>query len=336
MIREPTRPTDVPDNLLPGALDEYVVADVFTCSASDDVASVWARLRGHAFATVDDIAVCATASDGSRRLVGLIPIERLCAAADGRLAGELIDPDPAVVIGDTAHEQAAWKAVRHGESSLAVVDSGGGLRGLIPPSRLLTGLLRGHDRDMARLGGYLSSTESARHASMEPLRQRLLHRLPWLLVGLLGSAVATGVVGGFEDRLATDIRLAFFVPGLVYMADAVGTQTETLVIRGMSVGASIRQVFRLEALTGILIGVLLATISYPLVWWVFGSAELALTVCLALLAACGVATVVAMSLPWAMARTGRDPAFGSGPLATVVQDLLTLAIYFGIAVLVFG
>ena len=144
------------------------------------------------------------------------------------------------------------------------------------------------------------------------------------------------MVGGFEDRLATDIRLAFFVPGLVYMADAVGTQTETLVIRGMSVGASIRQVFRLEALTGILIGVLLAAISYPLVWWVFDSAELALTVCLALLAACGVATVVAMSLPWAMARTGRDPAFGSGPLATVVQDLLTLAIYFGIAVLVFG
>jgi magnesium transporter len=68
------------------------------------------------------------------------------------------------------------------------------------------------------------------------------------------------------------------------------------------------------------------------VWLAFGCAVLALAVSLALLAACGVATLVAMSLPWLMARTGRDPAFGSGPLATVVQDLLSLLIYFAVAV----
>jgi magnesium transporter len=54
-------------------------------------------------------------------------------------------------------------------------------------------------------------------------------------------------------------------------------------------------------------------------------------VSLALLAACAVATLVAMSLPWLMTRLGRDPAFGSGPLATVVQDLLSLVLYFAIA-----
>jgi magnesium transporter len=48
-------------------------------------------------------------------------------------------------------------------------------------------------------------------------------------------------------------------------------------------------------------------------WLAFGSVELALAVALALLAACSVATLVAMSLPWAMAKSGRDPAFGSGP-----------------------
>ena len=54
------------------------------------------------------------------------------------------------------------------------------------------------------------------------------------------------------------------------------------------------------------------------------------------MAACSVATVVAAGLPILMARTGRDPAFGSGPLATVVQDLLSLAIYFVVALLVTG
>jgi magnesium transporter len=57
----------------------------------------------------------------------------------------------------------------------------------------------------------------------------------------------------------------------------------------------------------------------------------AVAVARALFAACGVATVVAMSLPWALARMGHDPAFGSGPLATVVQDLLSLVIYFLVA-----
>lgn len=59
-------------------------------------------------------------------------------------------------------------------------------------------------------------------------------------------------------------------------------------------------------------------------------------VSVSLVAACTVATLIAMSLPWLVARLGRDPAFGSGPLATVVQDLLSLVIYFGVASVVLG
>jgi magnesium transporter len=202
---------------------------------------------------------------------------------------------------------------------------------LVPPARLLGVLLREHDEDLARLGGYLASTASARHATEERLDRRLWHRVPWLLVGLLGSAAAARVVSGFEGQIAADIRLAFFVPGVVYMADAVGTQTEALVIRGLSVGVPIRRVFRLEVLTGLVVGVLLGALTLPAVWLAFGSASLAVAVATALFAACAVATVVAMSLPWAMARAGHDPAFGSGPLATVVQDLLSLVIYFLVA-----
>ena len=327
-------PASQPDDILPGRLDDYLVVHVPVCAPSDNVATVRAALCAQQYDAVDDIAVCRHAPDGSRRLIGLIPIEKLCGAPDTHRAQDLLDPDPPVVLGDVAHEQAAWKAVRHGESSLAVITSDGTFRGLIPPTRLIAGLLRAHDHDLARIGGYLASTESARHASQEALPQRLWHRLPWLLIGLVGSALAAVIVGAFEDRLASDIRLAFFVPGLVYMADAVGTQTETLVIRGMSVGSSPRQVFRLETLTGLALGVLLAAVTYPAVWWVFGAAELALTVALSLAAACSVATTIAFILPWAIAKAGRDPAFGSGPLATVIQDVLTLTIYFGLAVLI--
>ena len=242
-----------------------------------------------------------------------------------------MDADPPVVTPGEDQERAAWKAVQHGESSLAVVDTDGTFRGLVPPARLLRVLLVEHDQDLARLGGFLASSATARHAMDESLSARLWHRLPWLVLGLLGSAFAAVLVRGFETDLASDVRLAFFIPGMVYMADAVGTQTEALVIRGLSVGVAVGGVFRREAFTGLVVGLVLAAMTLPTVWWVLGSWSLALTVSLSLVAACSVATVVAMSLPWAMSALGRDPAFGSGPLATVVQDLLSLVIYFAIA-----
>lgn len=69
----------------------------------------------------------------------------------------------------------------------------------------------------------------------------------WLLLGLAGALLSAGLVGAFEQKLAANVVLAFFVPGIVHMADAVGTQTETLVIRGRSVGVPIRHVGQTRA-----------------------------------------------------------------------------------------
>jgi Mg/Co/Ni transporter MgtE len=62
-----------------------------------------------------------------------------------------------------------------------------------------------------------------------------LARIPWLLLGLAGAFVAADLVGWFEVQLQAQVMLAFFLPGIAYLADAVGTQTETLVVRGLSV-----------------------------------------------------------------------------------------------------
>lgn len=127
---------------------------------------------------------------------------------------------------------------------------------------------------MARLGGYLHDTAAARRASEERVVRRFWHRLPWLLVGLAGALLAAILVGVFEDALRRNVVLAFFVPGIVYMADAVGTQTETLVIRGLSVGVPIRMVLKRELLTGLAIGVTLAVAFLPVAWWGGGRTEI--------------------------------------------------------------
>jgi magnesium transporter len=192
-------------------------------------------------------------------------------------------------------------------------------------------LLQEHDEDLARLGGYAASTSSARHATEESVGMRFGHRVPWLLLGLAGAVVAAGIVGAYEQDLEREVLLAFFVPGIVYMADAVGTQTEAIVIRGLSVGVPVRHIVQRELLTGVLVGFALAAAFVPIGLLGWHEADVIVAVALSLLAACSIATLVAMVLPWLLNRFGRDPAFGSGPLATVVQDLLSLLIYFWIA-----
>ncbi len=215
------------------------------------------------------------------------------------------------------------------DSSPPVVEPG-------PPRRMLRVLLVEHDEDLARLGGYLAKTERARSAAEETILRRLWHRLPWLFVGLGGAMAAAIVVGGFEDQLDKKVLLAFFRPAVVYMADAVGTQTETVLIRGLSVGVEPRDVVFRELATGLVVGCLMAAAFFPFALLVWGDGGVAMAVGLALAASCSIATLVAMVFPWVFWRLGADPAFGSGPLATVVQDLLSITVYLLIATAIVG
>jgi magnesium transporter len=154
--------------------------------------------------------------------------------------------------------------------------------------------------------------------------------MPWLLLGLGGALLAADLVALFEARLERQLALAFFLPGIVYLADAVGTQTETIVVRGLSVGVAVGRMLRREVLAGLVIGLALALAAFPLLWWRWERLELAGGVALSIFAACSTATLAALSLPWMLDRLGIDPAFGSGPLATVIQDLISIATYLAI------
>jgi magnesium transporter len=327
VTQEATR-TVADDDALTIALT-HATRDVPIAGAGQAVADVIAGLAGSSFASVADVAVL----DGER-LVGVVPLERLLGAPPEGRIGDVMDSDPPSVAPGDDEELAAWRMVDHGESSIAVVDEDRRFAGLIPPNRMLAVLLTAHDEDLARLGGYLAGTTRARDAAEEPVTRRLWHRLPWLLVGLLGAMASAVIVGAFEEQLEKKVLVAFFVPAVVYMADAVGTQTEALLIRGLSVGVEIRTVVRRELLTGLVIGGVVAAAFFPFALVAWGDSHVALAVGLALFASCSIATVVAMALPWTFQRLGFDPAFGSGPLATVVQDLLSIAVYLGVAVLV--
>jgi len=312
--------------LISGTASEHVCTLVPVASPQTTAGELRESMAGVHFESATHIGVC-----DNGKLVGVLRVEELFGALTDAKVGEIMDADPPMVAPGIDQEKAAWKALQHGESALAIIDNGGRFVGFIPPDRLLAVLLHEHDEDLARLGGFLRDSSMARTASEEPVVKRFWHRVPWLLVGLLGAFLAADIVGAYEQQLRANVMLAFFIPGIVYLADAVGTQTEALVIRGLSVGVSIGGVVRREVYTGLLVGFTLAAVFFPIGLWRWGDASMVAAVALAILAACTTASAVALTLPWLFIRLGFDPAFGSGPLATVIQDLLSVVIYLAIA-----
>jgi magnesium transporter len=325
--------TDLKNDLLGDSetASRHARTRVPVAAPDDRVSETLEGMRGKRF----DSAVAVAVLDNNI-LVGVATIERMFAAPEAATLRDIMDPAPPVVAPDIDHERAAWQAVHREEPGLAVVDNERRFRGLIAPQQLLAVLLQEHDEDMARLGGFLRSAESARATTVEGVARRLWHRMPWLVVGLIGAMVSAALMTAFEAQLNANLAVAYFVPGIVYLADAVGTQTETLAIRGLSVGVGIRRIIGPEAVTGLIMGALLGVLMLPVVVLMTGDWMLAAAVALALLAASTIAALVALALPWLLNRLGRDPAFGSGPLATVIQDLLSIVIYFAAVTALLG
>jgi magnesium transporter len=228
-------------------------------------------------------------------------------------------------------------AVEYHLPAVPVIDVDQRLLGVVPTDALLGIQQREHVEDMHRLVGILKSHEQARDAIEGAAIARVLGRLPWLLFGLVGSAVATWLMTAFEDTLRERLAVAFFIPAIVYLADAIGTQTEAVAVRGLTLSRmSVRGLLVGELRTGLIIGIIMGILIVPAVYLTFGDLRLGLAVALAVVVAGGCASGIGLLLPWLIGRLGQDPAFGSGPVATILQDILSLMSYFAVVVLLLG
>ena len=160
-------------------------------------------------------------------------------------------------------------------------------------------------------------------------------RLPWLLLGLLVAFFSTMFVSRFEEIISANISLAFFLPMIVYMSDAVGTQSETIFVRKLQMGKlDIKKYLLMEFQIGLFMGIFLgAAISAAAYLWL-KSVPIALTVGWAMFVNILIAPTIAVVIPELLYKRHSDPALGAGPFATVIQDTLSLVIYFLIAFII--
>ncbi len=154
-------------------------------------------------------------------------------------------------------------------------------------------------------------------------------RVFWLSIGLILSIGIAQIIKGFESTLETNLILASFIPLVVYMSDAVGTQMESIIIRELSskkkfhFGVFIKHQTVIVTVVAIIIGVL-ATIIVTLI---DRSLRLGLVIGLSLLGGILSSLVTGSVLPYLFWKTHNDPAEASGPVATVIQDMLSVLIF---------
>lgn len=308
--------------------ENYMYSSVSTALGDETVAKVRRRLSGQtaAFDSVELLFV----TDADHRLQGAVSLSKLFAAKPKMAINELMNSNITSVTLADHPEQVAEVALTHQIPAVPVVDDQGRLLGAVPAHTVFRLMREDHIQDMDRLVGIWRNSDQALSAiEGDPLR-RVIDRLPWLIVGTVGCVLATGLMATFESTLRADLAVAFFIPGIVYLADAIGTQSEAIAVRGLSFSSTpIMQLLKGELKTGFYLGISLALFVFPFIWLAF-NASLAFAVSFALICASSIATSIGLLLPSILSRLGKDPAYGSGPVATIVQDLLSLLIYLSV------
>lgn len=302
----------------------HMVTHIPRATADTAVDTVIQSLRGQKFDCADTVFV----TDAEGRLEGIVRINDLFGDGDRRIA-EIMEPEHEAVRSEDDQEQIALLAMQLNMIAVPVVDDRDRLIGAVPPEALFRILRAEHLEDLQRLAGIAPHRHGPAVSLDAPLLDRFRRRLTWLVFGLFASSIITVVMAGFEKSLSANVRVAFFVPALVYIAGAIGAQAVSVAVRGLSSGdVSITRLLSDELVIGMAIGASLGLISAAMVFFAFGDGALSAAVGLAVLGGGMLSAVVGFGLPWIFLRLGSDPALGSGPVCTIIQDVGSLFLYF--------
>jgi magnesium transporter len=160
-------------------------------------------------------------------------------------------------------------------------------------------------------------------------------RLPWLFASCLGGIFAFYVIGQFEDSLSQVTYLAAFIPVIMGMGGNIGTQSSTIVVRGLATGRlNIRDIWMVvgkETAIGFILGLVYGLLIGSVAQFQYSTLMLAVAVCLAVICSMSVAALVGSCVPMMLARINIDPAVATGPFVTTAVDIISVYFYFTIA-----
>lgn len=276
--------------------------------------------------------------DQSRKLEGVTSIRRLILSDDDVLIGDIMDKDVIYINTSDDQEKIAMLFKKYDFISMPVVDKERRLVGIITVDDVVDIIDQENTEDFQRMAAMQPSEEEYLKTSVFELAK---NRIPWLLVLMISATFTGNIIRKYEEALQSVVILASFIPMLMDTGGNAGSQSSTLVIRGIALGEiklnDLGKILWKEFRVSVIVGSILAIVNFLRIYFLEEVAfNISIVVSISIFATVILAKIVGGSLPIIAKKLKLDPAIMASPLITTIVDAVALMIYFAAAMSILG
>ena len=268
--------------------------------------------------------------DERKHLVGVVSLRRLLLVSPETPLKRIMTADLVSARVDTDQEEVARQVAAYNLLAIPVTDEENKLVGIITVDDVIDVIKDEATEDIYRLAG-VAGDERA----FTPARESLQKRLPWLAINLVTAFLAAAVVALFEKQIDLFPVLAIFMPIVAGMGGNAGTQTLTVIVRGIALGeltwSNSRNALLKEAAVGVGNGLVLGVIAALVVWITRGSPVLGAVLGMAMIINMFVAATAGTLVPLGLRAVNVDPALASSVFITTMTDVFGFFSFLGLA-----
>ena len=267
-----------------------------------------------------------------KKLIGIVDVKDLLTAGESRLIEEIMDENVLCARTLDDQEYVANMINKYGLVAIPIIDHEDCLVGIVTVDDAMLVIQDETTEDISIMAGVSPSEDSYFGTSVF---QHAKSRTPWLLIMMLSATVTGQILGYYENAMAAMPVLITFIPMLMGTGGNCGSQSSTLIIRGLAVGEiEFRDVFKVifkEARIAVIVGVLLSLVNGVRIYFMYGhDMTLALALGLTMIGVVLMAKCIGCILPLTAKKLGLDPAIMAAPLITTILDTCTILVYFNI------
>jgi len=269
-------------------------------------------------------------NDKDGNLVGMFYIQELFNRSKDSKTSEFMQKVSGRVSLGTDLEMVAHLALKHNLKQLPVVKSNK-LIGVVSSREILTTINKSLRQDIFRFAGLHKSHLDFENSLEIPLFKAIKERLSWLIVGFIGAMLIAFYIGLFEETLQKYLIIAAFVPAIVYLSDALGTQIQTIFVRDLAVlgkAINFKKYFLKQIFISFFIASIIGILLFSSIYLFYGLFKISLIISLAAFVALIITSFTALIITLLIKKFNFDPALGSGPIATIISDMSSVIIYF--------
>ena len=267
-----------------------------------------------------------------RKLIGIVSAKDLMTTDDGILISELMETEIISVRTYTDKEEVAQLFRKYDLLALPVLDKDGLMVGIVTFDDAMDVMVEEATEDITKMAAINPSEKTYFNTSTFAHAK---NRIPWLLILMLTSIITGTLITKYEDAFAAIPLLVSFIPMLMDTGGNCGSQSSTMIIRGMSVDEiklkDFLKVIFTEFRISLVICVILAIVNGVRIWIMSGDLQIATVVSLSIIFIVIISQFIGCSLPMLAKRCKLDPAVMAAPLITTIVDATSILIFFNIA-----